>query len=124
MTVKVAEVARQVVGVQTFIDIGTNTGGVDLLLEAGGFSFLQGTVDTPLSSYDAAKDVWWRLRESGGTLFFETSADGATWTMKGQTADPPGLDAVQVTIGAGAYRATSMPGTAEFRCYNLPAGCE
>lgn len=37
-------------------------------------------------TYDAAAHRYWRLRESGGSYFWDTSPDGATWTQRGTWA--------------------------------------
>lgn len=61
-----------------------------------------------LTPYSAATEDWWRLREQGGTLFWETSNDGQTWTPKRQAAAPFPLDRVRVRIGVRT--GATMPG--------------
>jgi hypothetical protein len=39
-------------------------------------------------TYSATTHAWWGYRESGGQLYFETSADGVTWTIRKQVATP------------------------------------
>jgi hypothetical protein len=51
------------------------------------------------SSYVAANEGWWRLRESGGILYWETSPDSTTWNIKRQTPTPFPPTAVQVELG-------------------------
>jgi hypothetical protein len=38
------------------------------------------------ATYDGSAQLWWRFRESSGTLYVETSPDDATWTT--QTSGP------------------------------------
>jgi hypothetical protein len=38
-------------------------------------------------TYSATAHAWWRIRESGGTTYFDTSPDGATWTNQYSCAD-------------------------------------
>ena len=127
VAVKVPEVTTQAtIGVQTFIYLETADGSQELvlLLEGGGFQ-LYGTGPTLVvtGGYDPQEDLWWRLREAGGDLFFETSPDGTTFVLRGQWPDPIVLDDVRVGLGAGAWQALASPGQARFDCYNLPAPC-
>src|SRR5262249_50071228 len=41
------------------------------------------------SLYDPTAHAWWRVRESGGTLFWETAPDGKTWSVQQQTSPLP-----------------------------------
>lgn len=51
--------------------------------------------------YDATAHRWWRIRESGGDVFFETAPDGADWTVRSTVKAGFDQTAVQVEIGAG-----------------------
>jgi hypothetical protein len=52
--------------------------------------YLAGAVSgEKIVSYSASTQ-WWRVRESGGTIYFDTSPDGGTWTNQLTTA--PGFD--------------------------------
>lgn len=83
------------------------------------------TGDTTSSvPYDPVAHRHMRLREGGGTLFFETSPDGSTWTARKQVATPFSLDLVRVEIAAGVPQPEAAPGFAEFESVNagVPAG--
>jgi hypothetical protein len=68
---------------------------------------------------------WWRLSELDGMLTFETSPDGVAFTTRGTAPDPFDLDSVSITLGAGEYRAdVASPGSAAFKCFNLPPPCQ
>lgn len=63
-----------------------------------------GGVASDLSmSYSASVHAWWRIREDGGTLYWETSSDGSTWVPRRTIATPAALplDAVRVRLYAG-----------------------
>ena len=50
--------------------------------------------------------TWVRISESGGTVFWDQSADGITWTNITSLADPiSGLGAVRVSLWGGHYGA-------------------
>ena len=128
VTVKVSA-AAQTLGVQTFIYISATDTADQLLLfvEAGGFSLgpRDGPGAIPITTpYSPTSDLWWRLRETGGELFFESSPNGSTWALRGRGPSPMPFDKVRVTLGAGTYKAIASPGTARFQCFNAaPAAC-
>jgi hypothetical protein len=94
-----------------------------LILEDGAFLFLRpDKTYVDAGRYDPS-DLWWRLRESGGVLYFDTSMDGKTFQNRGSIPDPAPLDSVTVGLGAGENVDAGDAGEAEFRCYNLPGSC-
>ncbi|MGV9427050.1 hypothetical protein ACWDO7_22540 [Streptomyces sp. NPDC003656] len=38
------------------------------------------TTTMVIGTYDAYQHAWWRMRESGGQIYFDTATDGVTWT--------------------------------------------
>jgi hypothetical protein len=64
--------------------------------------------------YDNVTHRWWQLRESAGTVYFETSVDGVNWTTRGSVATPWFAASVSIEIGAEAAAFESSPGTAQF----------
>ncbi|MHB8875190.1 MAG: hypothetical protein ACYC8T_16000 [Myxococcaceae bacterium] len=69
--------------------------GLDVWDTQAGFWYEQGLVYLFYQSQDAVtaagvlayspvSDAYWRLRETGGTLHWETSADGTTWVVRAQ----------------------------------------
>jgi glucose/arabinose dehydrogenase len=73
-------------------------------------------------AYNATNMRWWRIRETTGKVYFETSADATTWTVRRTINDPFDLSKVKVLLDAGTYQSTSNPGTAKFDNLNtLPA---
>jgi hypothetical protein len=78
-------------------------------------------ISTVLASttYGAAQHKWWRLRESGGTLYFETNP-GTGWVIQHEVSPPPiPVAALDIEIGAGTPQIVGTPGTARFDNYNL-----
>jgi hypothetical protein len=72
-----------------------------------------------LASYDPALHRWLRLREAYGTLYYETSPDGNTWTTLFGHADPIDLSSVYLQLLAASYQTTMTPGMAIFDNFNV-----
>lgn len=66
--------------------------------------------------YDPVAHRFWQLRETAGTVYFETSADGQNWTLQDQkpTADLFAVDFSRIALGAGADSGQANPGVARF----------
>ena len=124
VTVRVAEVTTPVPRVQTLLYVYAITADTQLhaLLEGGTFFVIH---DELTATYDPTIDLWWRLREHDGLVLFEMSPDGLAWTERARTPTPVSLDHVQIAIGAGTYGDATVPdpGTARFRCFNVPPPC-
>jgi hypothetical protein len=88
------------------------------MILAGGDVRFAATTDPP---YDSSADQWWRLRESGGTLSFESGPSGTgPWTARGSVVPPRPLTAVTVSLAAGHWKDTTAC-EARFDCLNLPS---
>ena len=71
--------------------------------------------------YVAADHRWLRLREDSGTLFFETSLDALTWSIRYETASPAYVSQASIYMGAGSWTGTAThPGEAQFDNVDLP----
>ena len=137
LTVKVPVVGVQAPGVQTDLyvvsvppapDGGNNR--IDLILEDRACSLtMTGTAEgggIRNVPYDPSADVWWRLRESAGQLYFDTSADGTTWAPRAQEPDPIPLEDIIIGLGVGEDPTVGNnvnSGLASFRCLNAGSGC-
>jgi hypothetical protein len=73
-----------------------------------------------LTNYTAATERWWRLREAGGSLLWETSSDGRAWTVKRQAAVPFALDVVRLELGVRTN--ATMPGAISIGTPRFNAG--
>ena len=65
-------------------------------------------------TYDASAHAYWRIRESGGTTYWDTSANGANWTTRFASANAFSYAAVKISLDAVAISATGSNGTAVF----------
>jgi len=102
-----------------------NVGYIEVIAVNGHLMFKKfpGGVEFVLESipYDAALHAYWRLRESAGVTYWETSPDAQTWETHASDLDPIPLDAVQIVIGAGTYVDEQVvPGSSKFEGLNVP----
>ena len=61
---------------------------------------------------------WWRIRESGGTVYWDYSADGATWTNLTSTAKQFNLSSLYVDLLAGQWQTEAGGVLVEFDDFN------
>jgi hypothetical protein len=64
-----------------------------------------------LVPYDPIAHRFWRIREQGGSVFFETSPDDAVYTTLYEVPTPSFVDVVRWGVGAGTVPAITSPGT-------------
>jgi hypothetical protein len=77
------------------------------------------TTDTAHVTYSPTQHRWWRLREAGGTISWETSPDGHSWNNRLQAVSPAFMDHVKLRLSAGVKAAATSPGEAQFDNVNL-----
>jgi hypothetical protein len=81
---------------------------------------LAGTVTTTTVPHDPLLHRFWRLRESGGTVFWETSREGSEWRTLRATA--PGFAVTALTFEFGGLAPASVDGgTVRFDEFNTGA---
>jgi hypothetical protein len=76
-------------------------------------------------AWNAAAMAWWRIRETAGTVYFETSPDGAAWTVQGATATSGlgfAVTALYATLYAAKYSGNSFAQTAYWLSLNPVTG--
>ncbi|HEX5059852.1 MAG TPA: hypothetical protein VFV99_10860 [Kofleriaceae bacterium] len=76
-------------------------------------------------TYSATTHRWWQIRERAGTMYWETSPDGVSWTVQHMEATPASTTAY-ITFAAGTNSANATPGTAIFDNFNgggAPPSC-
>jgi len=61
---------------------------------------------------------WWQIREAGGTIHWETSADGKSWSTRASLAAPFSPRAVRVVLMVGTWKSVASPGTTAFARFN------
>jgi hypothetical protein len=116
---------RGVTRFQATPDINNN---ITILEAAGVLYALTNTAGTVVNvgstPYDATADAWWQLREAQGTVYFETSPDGQTFTAFANTPTPAFAASARIDLSAGTDRPETNPGASHFASLNggTPAG--
>jgi hypothetical protein len=77
-------------------------------------------VETALS-YSPTEHRWWRIRETGGTLYMETAPLGTVWTERLSAASPSYLSDVVVGLGVTGADVQPIVGYTELDNLNAPA---
>lgn len=70
-------------------------------------------------TYNPATDAWGRIRESGGTLYFETSANGTSWTVRRSITTPSWAGNTNLAVTLEAHRDAGTTTYAEFDSFNI-----
>lgn len=107
--------------------IKSSTGGTDLGFELRALTgelvmfsrtgfFDAGAVNIP---YSATNHAWLRVRETGGTVFWDTSPDAATWTNRRALASPAWVGDANIEFQLIAHRDSGINDFAEFDNVNI-----
>lgn len=107
--------------------ITSSTSGTDAIMEVNAATGLLtmavrvGFVDGGAVSiaYDSTDHAWLRIREDTGTLFWDTSADGLSWTNRRSTASPAWVSDTDLEMQLIAHRDSGTPDFAEFDSFNV-----
>jgi len=87
----------------------------------GSLSFGCDGTSGPSITYDSAAHAYWRIRESGGTIFFDTSPDATTWTN--QWSSTYTFDATNLQVGFyTTYGTPGVDGISYVDSVNIPNG--
>lgn len=107
-------VTTPVAGTAAGFNIDTGSGGVAYLSWAG-FS----DPDVVFTGYDPTSMAWLRLSESSGTLSWETSPDGETWTVRRTAASPSWVGNSDLALLVESHRDAGTDNHAEVDNVNL-----
>lgn len=72
------------------------------------------------ATYNASTHAWVRIREAAGTLYWDTSADGLTWTQRRSLATPAWIaDVANLSVKVEAHRDAGVVDYAEVDNLNV-----
>lgn len=75
--------------------------------------------DSTYTTRDDRMMHWARIRESSGTIYWETSPDRTNWTIQRSAPSTFSLTSLKVRLSAGCWQSVASPGTAKFDNINL-----
>lgn len=75
-------------------------------------------VNVATATYNSTTHAWWRIRESGGTIFWDVSSDGASWTNFATFVNTVTITAMTSRINGFADNVAS-PGASKFDNFNV-----
>lgn len=84
--------------------------------------YVGGVKSSTATTFNAMRHKWFRIREDGGTVYWETSIDGEYWTERRSKTTTLDLSNVIVKIGTGNYGGAGASGYLTFRNFNLNSG--
>lgn len=107
--------------------VASSTPGTDAVIEVnaatGSITFANRTAFSDPSAtvllYSATNHAWVRIREAGGTLLFDTSPDGITWTNQHADTSPAWVSDTDIQIQLLAHRDAGVVDFAEFDSFNI-----
>lgn len=117
--VEVKQTVSTATNAQTQLEILAASGDQLFVSEEAGFLTADtyiGTTTTTLATipYNPVTHRWWQIREAAGTVYFETSQDGTSFTHFAMTPTPASMALVNVVLEAGSYQVENGAGQAQF----------
>lgn len=70
------------------------------------------------TTYDPVLHKWWQIRESGGTIYWDTSTDGETWTNFTTFVNVLTITAMTAVIAGTCFQNETSPGVFTWRYFN------
>lgn len=108
--------------------VTSSTAGTDAIIEVNAVSGLLNMAvraayfdpDAATLTYDPDEHRWLRIREDAGTLYWDTSGDGLTWTEQRAATSPSWVGDADLEVQLIAHRDGGVADVAEFDNFNLP----
>jgi hypothetical protein len=76
------------------------------------------SLDPVVVTYDSTNHAWLQLREASGTLYWETSSDGSSWTTRRSMSTPGWANYEVLGVILEAHRVGGSVNYARFRSFN------
>lgn len=112
-------ITSSTLGTDAVFEINAATGNLNMGVRTGYFD--PGQVTIPYNGVDHA---WLRIRETAGILYWETSRNGTTWTVRRSTTSPAWVSATTIQVQLLSHRDGGTTDYAEFDSVNIPPGYE
>jgi len=122
--VTAAMVPRLGTNTDMYLAVGSQADAFGINVTAGNIQAyrIKGANYTQFASlaYNANQHKVWQIREAGGTVFWEVSADGTSFATLYSAAPPFSVTSIQLLLFADAVTPVNNPGTAAFAKLNSP----
>lgn len=102
-------------GTDAIFEVNAVSGLLNMAVRTGYFD-----PDAVTLTYDPDEHRWLRIREEAGTLYWETSGDGLTWTEQRAATSPAWVGDATLEVQLIAHRDGGTPDAAEFDNFNIP----
>lgn len=95
--------------------VSDGTNSIEMIMNHGSFRgrVTKNNVVTDVllngGTYNSVTHQWWRVRESGGTVFFDTAPDGLTWTNLNSQTHGLAVQQIKVALQAGFFGTETAP---------------
>jgi hypothetical protein len=121
--VQVLQTEAAATNAQTDLQIDSPGGDFYEIAEENGHlsaSLFVATGQTTLAMipYSPSAHAWWQFREDQGTIYFETSSDGVTFTAFASTPTPVWASTAGIAVEAGSFQVETDPGASRFDNFN------
>lgn len=77
------------------------------------------TVSVFSVAYNASTHAWWRIIEAGGTISWDTSVDGSSWTNRATFLNTLTLTAMTALIAGVCFQNETNPGIFKWSNFNI-----
>lgn len=84
-----------------------------------GYTLPGGAGSTNYEIRDTVQHRWLQIRETNGTIYWETSPDQVQWTTHNSITTPFDVSFIKVRLRAGTWQSVSNPGIASFDNLNI-----
>lgn len=111
-------ISPPVTGTDALVSVNSATDEISFLLRSGGSD--PAPVSVP---YNPVLHAWVRIRESGGTLLWETSQDGFVWNEQRSEMTSPWVTGSSLRVDLLAHRDAGITDFALFDNFNIFPGC-
>ncbi|MBV8761674.1 MAG: hypothetical protein JO257_30550, partial [Deltaproteobacteria bacterium] len=129
IAVEVPQTASTATTAQTDIQLVSVKGDILSIIEESGqltaSQYINGTgTNLTMIPYNVGADRWWAFREDAGTLAFETSPDGVTFTLFSSIPTPAFASLVSFALETGTFETVMNGGAGHFDNVNggTPSG--
>lgn len=112
-------ITSSTLGTDAVFEINAATGNLNMAKRIGYNDAGQVTIP-----YNGVDHAWLRIRETAGVLYWETSPNGITWTVRRSATSPAWVSATNIQVQLLAHRDGGTVDYAEFDSVNIAPGYE